>query len=114
MRLTVIGYWLLVVGSGLASDASKPIAKSQRHIVEIKNFVFEPRELSISVGDTVVWVNRDAFLHSATADSTAWSSPVLFQGDRWVFVATKAGRFPYHCAAHPVMLGVVTVRDAQR
>ena len=107
LRLSAFGLLLGVLGR-------EPSAESRKHAVEIKNFVFEPRELSISVGDTVVWVNRDAFLHSATTDSAAWSSPVLFQGDRWVFVATKAGRFPYHCAAHPVMLGVLTVKDAQR
>jgi len=79
--------------------------------VSISRFEFDPVELTVSLGDSVVWVNADPLRHTATADSGAWTSPELSQGQRFVLVAAKAGRFPYHCAAHPVMRGLIVVEE---
>lgn len=79
--------------------------------VEIRGFAFVPAGTAAAVNDSVVWTNRDALPHTATADSGAWSSPELSAGSRFVFVARRAGRFSYHCAAHPVMRGVLVVRE---
>jgi plastocyanin len=78
--------------------------------VSISAFQFAPAELMVSVGDTVAWTNDDDFRHTTRADSGAWSSAEMARGERFVFVANRAGRFPYHCSAHPVMRAVVVVR----
>jgi plastocyanin len=90
--------------------AQHPPPRTQ-HPISIKDFRFAPTELTVAVGDSVAWTNGDSFPHTATADSGAWSSPELSAGSRFVFVPKRAGRYPYHCAAHPVMRGVVVVRD---
>jgi plastocyanin len=77
--------------------------------VRISEFRFLPAELTVARGDTLVWTNQDAFLHTTTADSGAWSSAELQRGGRFAFVASRAGRFRYHCAAHPVMQGTIIV-----
>ena len=79
--------------------------------VDIRGFAFVHAETAAAVNDSVVWTNRDALPHTATADSGAWSSPELAGSARFVFVAKRAGRFSYHCAAHPVMRGVLVVRE---
>ena len=35
---------------------------AQTYNIEIKNFAFSPSELTINVGDTVIWTNRKGFL----------------------------------------------------
>jgi plastocyanin len=79
--------------------------------VSITEFRFSPAEITVARGDTLVWTNQDAFLHTTTADSAAWSSPELPRGGRFIYVADRVGRFAYHCAAHPVMRATVVVRE---
>jgi len=79
--------------------------------VSISGFKFAPAELTVSPGDTITWINDDTFLHTTAADSGAWTSAELGRGQRFIFVAARAGRFPYHCAAHPIMRAVIVVRE---
>jgi plastocyanin len=106
------GLWAL--GFGLWACLGTPRAQSPAppeavRVVQISSFAFAPAELTVRRGDTVVWLNQDAFPHTTTADSAAWSSPELARSGRFTFVAGRAGRYPYHCAAHPVMRGVLVV-----
>lgn len=111
MRAAVLvaGFWALALAS-CRRPAARPGEASQRvRVVSIAGFDFVPSELSLGLGDSVAWVNLDDFRHTTTADSAAWSSPELARGQRFAFVARRAGRFPYHCAAHPQMRGVLVV-----
>lgn len=107
-RRTVLGLWL--VGPACMGLQQPQVTGPLPHPVSIAGFAFAPAELTVSVGDTVVWKNDDALPHTASADSGAWSSPELRQGERFRFVTTRSGRFPYHCAAHPVMRATLVVR----
>jgi len=84
------------------------------HTVTIAGFTFQPSSLTISVGDTVRWVNQDAVGHTTTCDRAGdpvcGFSPLLGQSGTFQFTYTQAGTFPYHCSPHPFMLGTVTVR----
>ena len=104
VALCAFGCAGLNAAAGSATQSAKPKA------VTIAQFRFTPPELTASVGDTVVWTNDDALLHTTSADSGAWSSPEMSQGQRFRFVAVRAGRFPYHCSAHPVMRATLVVR----
>ena len=79
-------------------------------IIQIKDFAFAPAELMISSGDTVIWINSDGFAHSVASDSGAWSSPELAKGAQFTLVGPRPGRYPYHCAAHPTMRGVLLIK----
>ena len=87
----------------------QPPASRQPRAVSISQFRFTPAELTVTVGDSVVWTNEDALPHTTSADSGAWSSPEMPRGGRFSHVAARAGRFSYHCAAHPVMRGTLVV-----
>ena len=109
LRAWGLGLW--AVGC-VSAAAAPPKAQSPKpRAIAIRGFKFEPAELTVSVGDSVVWTNGDALPHTATADSEAWSSPELASGSRYTFVPVRAGRYPYHCAAHPVMRALLVVRD---
>ncbi|MEX2153604.1 MAG: hypothetical protein WD825_09720 [Gemmatimonadaceae bacterium] len=111
MKLPVLALGVWGVSVALCQPGPSRPPSPKRTPVSISRFAFDPLELTVSLGDTVVWVNADPLRHTATADSGAWSSPELSQGQRFVHVPNRVGRFPYHCAAHPVMRAVVVVRD---
>ena len=81
------------------------------HTVEIRGMEFHPAELTVAVGDTVVWINRDLVPHTATgAGKTKWDTGQLAQGDSGRYVARVAGTVSYVCTFHPTMRGKLLVR----
>lgn len=78
--------------------------------VSIKNFVFGPTDLAVSVGDTIVWTNDEAGIgHTATSNDGLWNSEMLRPGDTFEFTFTEAGTFTYFCTIHPSMQASITV-----
>lgn len=112
MRPAALGLtlWTLGCGTLAAAGGANTASRAEPKLVRINEFRFNPAELSVVVGDTVVWTNDDALLHTTSADSGAWSSPEMSRGERFRFVAVRAGRYPYHCSAHPVMRATFVVR----
>lgn len=103
-----LGLGLGLLGSSARSERRAP---SARHAITITGFRFIPESVAVSAGDTVIWSNADPFLHIVRQDSGgAVRSPDLRQGERFVWVARQRGRLPYHCEAHAVMRGVLTVQ----
>ena len=69
--------------------------------ISITNFTFSPSDVTISVGDTVMWTNNDPFTHTTTSDNAVWNSGNLAGGQTFSFTFTSAGDFPYHCNIFP-------------
>ena len=84
-----------------------PTAKDQ---VDIANFAFSPATITVKVGDSVNWTNKDSIGHSATADDSSWDTGVLGQGESKSITFAKAGTYKYHCSVHPNMHGTVVVQ----
>jgi len=93
--------------SGVAG-AQKPVP--QTHTVVIHNFAFQPPELTVNVGDTVVWKNTDIVSHTVTAADGSIDSDEIKPGKSWKFVAKTAGTFQYSCSPHPNMHGTLKVK----
>lgn len=86
------------------SDAMGPVQKE----VTITGFVLP--DVTVHVGDTIVWTNNAAPAHTATSDDgTTFDSGRMDQGESWSWTATEAGTFPYHCTFHSNMQGTVKV-----
>ncbi len=83
---------------------------ARRHVVEMSGFGFEPAVLEIAAGDTVVWINRDAVPHTATAADSAWDTGSIAPGASWVGVLPEGAEGEYICTFHPVMKGQITFR----
>lgn len=80
--------------------------------VNISNFAFEPKELNITVNSLVTWTNNDTARHDIISDAGAVSeikSSLLNKGEMFTYNFTKAGDYPYHCGAHPSMVGIIHV-----
>ena len=81
--------------------------------VSIGDNFFDPRDLTINVGDTVTWTNNGSNPHTTTSDTGVWNSdsefplPLAMQpGDQFSFTFTQAGTFPYFCEIHGAAGGI--------
>ena len=76
--------------------------------IVIENLAFAPTEVSAKVGDTIEWVNKDVFAHTATARNGDFE--VNQPPKKTVtFMLTKAGTVEYYCRFHPNMKGVLKI-----
>jgi plastocyanin len=99
---------LLSAGPGLgAPRASRAPAT---HTVVVDATRFQPETLTVKVGDTVKWVNKDMFPHTATSKAGGFDSGVIMTGKSWTFTAKTKGTIPYVCVLHPTMKGTLRVR----
>ena len=93
---------LLCVAAG-PDDATKP------HRVTMRKLKYEPAKITIKVGESVQWVNKDDHDHTVVAMNKSFSSENLGRDDTFRHVFTRAGKFDYYCRYHPRMKGTVTV-----
>lgn len=103
-----------VAGFGVGQKRSIALAQDKASTVEIKidNFSFGPASLTVAVGTTVTWTNRDDIPHTvvSTDDAKTFKSKVLDTDEKFSFTFTKAGTFSYFCSIHPKMTGKVIVQ----
>lgn len=72
---------------------------------------FGPETLTATVGDTIVWTDRDLVPHTATEDRAGgWEVGPMMGGDSGVLVVRTAGMVRYVCRFHPGMHGTLEVR----
>ncbi len=76
--------------------------------VMIDNFTFEPAQLTVKVGTTVTWKNRDDIPHTVVA-AGKFRSKTLDTDDSYSFTFTIAGDYKYFCSLHPHMTGMIKV-----
>jgi plastocyanin len=79
--------------------------------VEIKDFAFEPKTVTIKVGQTVTWTNQDSTTHTVTGDGGI-DSDGLSKGKSYSKTFDTEGAFDYHCSPHPQMTGQVIVQKS--
>ena len=86
-------------------------AKSSVINVDIAGFVFNPGSVSVKVGDTVTWTNKDGAPHTVTvsAGPEIFDSGSLAKGMSYSHTFTKPGTYQYKCSIHPRMTGLVVV-----
>jgi plastocyanin len=92
---------------GITAAATGP--KSTTHTVVIEAMRFDPQELTVKVGDTIVWINHDPFPHTATAVGRQFDSHEIASQRSWKYTASRTGVFIYACSLHPTMLGTLRV-----
>jgi amicyanin len=84
--------------------------KPQTTEVKIDNFSFGPGTLTVPVGTTVTWTNRDDIPHTAVSTEGAFKSKVMDTDEKYSFTFTKPGTYPYFCSIHPKMTGKIVVQ----
>lgn len=91
-----------------APQAPAPSADAVQRTVDIIDFEFEPGTLTVPVGSTITWVQKDDSLH--TVDFTdGTESGDLTQGQTYSRTFTEPGTYDYVCFYHPRMTATVVV-----
>ena len=101
----------LIVSCGLL--ALPLVAFAATSAVNIQGFAYSPTPITIRVGDTVTWTNKDSVQHSARFAGLGIGTPILSPGQSGSLTFTVAGAFNYDCAIHgSAMQGTVVVQAA--
>jgi plastocyanin len=92
-----------------ASDRDRTVTSFE---IVIDNFTFSPAMLTVPVGATVHWVNRDDVPHTATSSQRPkeFDSGALDTSDRFAHQFTAVGSYNYFCAVHPHMTGQIVAK----
>jgi plastocyanin len=99
---------LLLAGSPSAAVDDQPSAANAE--VKIDNFSFGPQEVTVAVGTTVTWTNRDDIPHTVVSTDGVFKSKVRDTDEKFAYTFTKAGTYSYYCSVHPKMTGKVVVQ----
>lgn len=92
-------------------DGTLNIVGTDRVIIEVRNFFFAPRDLTIKKGTKITWVNQDDVIHTSTSDTGIWDSGDIAAQKSWSRTFNEVGTYAYHCTPHPYMIGTITVID---
>jgi plastocyanin len=104
----MIAMLLLFAGSPSVKANDQPPAANAA--VNIDNFVFGPQTITVPVGATVTWTNKDDIPHTSVSTEGVFKSKVLDTDEKFSYTFTKAGTYPYYCTIHPKMTGKVVVQ----
>ena len=112
---------LALAGCGGGADSSSSAARSgsaatprgAAEAVTIKDYEYGPATLTVPVGTTVKFSNRDSTPHTATSkDGGGFESGPIDTGKSATIKLEEAGTFSYYCVFHPFMKGTITVISA--
>ena len=104
----IVAVALLITGSPRATASDQPLAANAD--VKIDNFSFAPQTLTVAVGTTVTWTNRDDIPHTVVSTDGVFKSKVRDTDEKFSYTFDKPGTYPYYCSVHPKMTGKVVVQ----
>ena len=72
---------------------------------------FTPSNMTVKVGQSIEWDWQDPNVaHTVTSDDgSTFDSCLQNKGYKFVVTFNQAGKIPYHCTIHPLMIGTITV-----
>jgi len=104
----MIAMLLLFVGSPSVTATDQPSGANAE--VKIDNFVFGPQTITVPVGATVTWTNKDDIPHTTVSTDGVFKSKVMDTDEKFSYTFAKAGTYPYYCTIHPKMTGKIVVQ----
>ena len=97
-----------LIATALISGAIAVPAHAATIQIVMDNLVVSPAQVTARVGDTIEWINKDIFAHTATARNGDFD--VAMPPKKTVTsVLKKAGTVEYYCRFHPNMKAVLTI-----
>jgi plastocyanin len=76
----------------------------------MQNIAFDPKDVTVKVGQKLTWTNEDTVDHNVTSQSgETIKSDNFGKGGTFSFTPKKAGKIAYVCTIHPGMTATLTV-----
>ena len=104
----LLGTLVLLAQPAAPSTAIGAAPQPRTHVVVIDKMKFGPVPAGVKAGDTILWVNKDLFRHSATTRNRSFDVD-LPPSSRGKMVVKRAGAIDFYCRYHPGMKGVLNV-----
>ncbi|HEY2047655.1 MAG TPA: cupredoxin family copper-binding protein, partial [Candidatus Udaeobacter sp.] len=102
------GFSLFAV-AGEMKDAST--GNAQQNKIEIKDFAFNPQNITVKSGEKITWINRDEEPHTVVSVGKKFQrSPGLDTDQEFSIIAGAPGTYEYFCSVHPKMTGKIVVQ----
>lgn len=98
-------------------DKNGSYGEKVEEVMEIHNFSFQPQELTVAPGTTVVWTNLDGVQHNVHVVADKKNplkedvvAGLLSKGQKVAVTFNKEGTYSYHCDPHTFMKGTIIVK----
>jgi len=103
---------LIVALAALSALAIAGPAGAATSTVSIHGSGFSPKNVTVTQGDSVTWVNRDSVNHQVLATGGQFVSAILKPGQRYSFTFNSPGAYNYEDELHIKLTGKITVKVA--
>ena len=112
MRASALIVLVVLAGCGGSAEPAATPAPTPAAVVPVamRDIKFVPARVTVTVGQTVRWTNRDKVTHTVASAALKIASEGIAGGQSYQYRATKPGRFPYYCTIHAGQTGVLVVR----
>ena len=105
-RTLALGATAMLVAVAISAHGAVYAADTE---VKIDNFTFNPQQITVKAGTTVVWINHDDIPHTIVSKTFIFKSKAMDTDDKFSFTFTTPGAFAYFCSLHPHMTGTIVV-----
>jgi plastocyanin len=96
---------------GEMKNADSTSAKENK--IEIKDFAFNPKTLTVKSGEKVTWINRDEEPHTVVSVEKQFKKSTALDTDQeFTITAGAPGTYTYFCSVHPKMTGTIIVEKS--
>lgn len=99
--------WFTLIAATVLFGATVATSAATIEVV-MENMAISPAQTPARIGDTVMWINKDVFAHTATARNGDWDVTIQPKQTGTV-VLKKVGTVDYFCRFHPNMKATMTV-----
>jgi len=104
--------WLFLVLFLFSCHSSNEKSQGNEHhtdTVTIHMMQFNPSEITVNKGDTVIWINKDLVPHTVKSlVANEFYSDTIKVGQTWKQNITDS--VSYFCTIHPTMIGKIMVK----
>lgn len=114
--IALFGFTMIACDDDDDDNPMDPNGEPGENQVWMQDTAFVPSTLTVSVGTTVTWTNKDPVAHTATSGTPGnptgtFASGNLGQNETFSHTFDTAGTINYFCAIHPTqMTGQIVVQ----
>jgi plastocyanin len=116
--LLSVSIMMLVLGCNKSTDYSTNppgnVTPGANEIL-IQNMAFSPAGMTVNLGTTIKWTNKDNVPHTVTSGTPGSPSGLFDSGNmalngNFTYTFNQTGTFKYYCTVHPMMTATIIVQ----
>lgn len=108
-RQELILFLAIIASMSFQSCISPAPHTKPHHKVRIKQMKFVPDSITVNIGDSITFINKDVVSHDVTEEkSKKWTSKTLKRGETWSMIASEDVN--YFCSLHVIMKGKIRIK----